>query len=668
MPLPPGYTIVDKPSTLAAAATPAPAGYSAVHPPELESRIQAEVAHNKAQLARPPGDFLPQPDLSRTIPDEQRERQAAYAAERSAPGSVADPAGQGLGGLADEFAGLVGGVAGHFDPNMEGTTFQERYTGTRDAARDNLRAYTERNPGAALAAETATAALPISKGIQVARSAPGILPKIGAGVLTGVTEGGIFGFGQAEGSVADQADAAAWGAGFGGILSPLAVGIYPAFKYLKNRWAPGTPDDTIIQALKNDGFDLTSDEGVRAFNDRVQELGDQGTLADFGVNTRALTDTTQSKPGPGKTQINKFLDDRQAGRNQRVTAATYDELGDADTFLADFNEQVNKKRAQAENDYLVAYENPLVMNDKMTGYMSRPVIKDAYAEAIKLAQIEGRQLPDMSVIFPDGGEVKMVDTQTIDEVKRGLDTLIERNTDAVTGKVNSKARALISLKRELLSEVDAQNPAYKTARRNFSGNVALENAMNNGRRFMREDSEMLVSDLANMTPSEREFFSKGAAKAIRDRILSAQDGADAYKRLFNNETSRERIRAIMPDEQAFQRFKKQMERESAYAATRARVQGNSLTQERTQAARGRLDSGVGVAVIKEVTDILDDVAGRDADKTRQIANLLVNAEPGDVERLRQRALDMAPAHAKILQQAIESLSLAGVATGLSQPE
>ncbi len=143
-------------------------------------------------------------------------------------GSIADPLGQGaLFGFSDELAGLAGAAFGTFDPNLEGTTFGERYRGIRDAARENLGAFRERNPGTALAAEIAGGVTTGGVGavrsgaVNAAKSATSTLQRLRPVAATGAIQGGLFGAGTAEGDLRDRATGAAQGAAIGGATAPI---------------------------------------------------------------------------------------------------------------------------------------------------------------------------------------------------------------------------------------------------------------------------------------------------------------------------------------------------------------------------------------------------------------------------------------------------------------
>jgi hypothetical protein len=96
--------------------------------------------------------------------------------------------------------------------------------------------------------------------------------------------------------------------------------------------------------------------------------------------------------------------------------------------------------------------------------MARPSMQDAIARATTLAKEEGK---DITVpVFDKGtmvGRDVVPDWRSWDYIKRGLDSIVQDNTDQF-GRVNAYGRAVAGTRKALLGYLDAANPDYKTAR------------------------------------------------------------------------------------------------------------------------------------------------------------------------------------------------------------
>ena len=121
-----------------------------------------------------------------------------------------------------------------------------------------------------------------------------------------------------------------------------------------------------------------------------------------------------------------------------------------------------------------------------------------------------------------GGNVKLFDL-----AKQELDDRIGAAQRA--GK-NNEARRLLSIKSELVGEMDEQVPVYAQARSVFGGHASALDALDEGRSFLRRDPEEISKALSAMNPGERQMFMVGAIRQMRDRMVDRSDGADVYKR------------------------------------------------------------------------------------------------------------------------------------------
>jgi hypothetical protein len=152
-------------------------------------------------------------------------------------------------------------------------------------------------------------------------------------------------------------------------------------------------------------------------------------------------------------------------------------------------------------------------------------------------------------------------------VKRGYDGIIETFRNPVTGRVHldEYGRAVEGNRAAYVKELRDMFPRYGNALDAWGGPSAAMDAANKGRNlFNMKDAEIATVTL-NMrrTPADADAFRLGVAQAMRDKIASAPDGADAEKRIFGSPAKRELIKAAFPNERAFLAFEAQMKREAA---------------------------------------------------------------------------------------------------------
>jgi hypothetical protein len=131
----------------------------------------------------------------------------------------------------------------------------------------------------------------------------------------------------------------------------------------------------------------------------------------------------------------------------------------------------------------------------------------------------------------------------------------------------------------MLGRLDELNPAFAEARAAYAGPSASMNAMEIGRRLLRDGAdaaEVSAREIARLSPSEREFFRTGVARGLMDRIGAATDGAEQTRlnRIFMQPQVRERLRAAFDSDAEFAQFANNLRAEANMAATNRAVAPN----------------------------------------------------------------------------------------------
>ncbi len=448
-------------------------------------------------------------------------------------------------GFGDELAGLAGRVSkAGLDafpglsviPGIEGLAGfdKERY-------RETLKQFENEYPGSALLGKVSGGLLPIGGGAQLAKINPWL-----ATSLAGGAAGALQGAGDAPNLQETPKDALTQGV-VGAIFGPALMGsmkaVTPVVNAISKAPAVGTPVATrlaqnrIIEALQRDEIDAAT--AIQ----RLQELGPEGRLADVGTNTRNLLDTTATFPGQTAAKVEEAIRQRIAGRPDRMDAIV-DLVNQGQGRMSSLQAYLDGLKKQAGPIYAKVHQSSINSTPDLDSALDAARKLGAFAQAKKIATAE--RVP-FSLDAQAAGPMSMRD---LDYVKRGVDALIEKETDSVTGKVTSLGRAYIDLKKNLVSELDNASPLYKVARDKFAGPAALENAMNQGRNFLKENAEGVKQMMAGLSLSEKEAFRVGAAEALRDKFgdpKTQNQFIDAWK----NRNVRERLKELLGDDAQF---------------------------------------------------------------------------------------------------------------------
>ncbi len=527
-------------------------------------------------------------------------------------------------GLSDRAGALASSLFGGLQSAGEYGDFGGTYSENLTASQEKRDQFADAHPVADIVANLAggiATGLPIAK---VAQALPWVqkvyqsTDKLGRAAkaakygITGLAAGTAAGAGNArEGEVLEgAAKGGATGALLGAAVPPVLSGIGRVTNF-----AVGTPARAIVNAARSPeakgvrrlakalGRDEMTPTQLEA---RLAELGPNATIADAaGKNVLAEADRATVMPGMAKNAGLQMLEERAKGAGPRTVASLNDALGVQSTNVDDLVQGLHENMrnvAKTHDVDRILNTGAADMTGDLEKLMDAPMMKKALGRAysiigddIALGRADRKTLTYFDV-GPDGkvsGFKEVPTLRALDYVKRGLDSIINDGTDAVTGKMTSQAERAYALKRGLLKNVDNINPDYKAYRVAYADEKAGESALTMGRAFMGDDSEAVARRLADMTPAERKYFQAGAARAVYDKIMAAPDTGMAYSVFLKRPLMREKLQAAFGgDTPQFQRFMKGLESEARMGETHATLGKNSLTAARAAVAQ---DAGTPIA-------------------------------------------------------------------------
>jgi hypothetical protein len=489
-------------------------------------------------------------------------------------------------GFADELESLVKSLAG------KGT--YEQNLAALELAKQK---YGQQNPKTALATEIVGglpyALVPFLGTAKYAQMAREAAPLARAGITagtsatTGALTGALSGAGGA--GVGERMAGAQAGGTFGGIVGGAAPIVTKGIGMAGSKAVDVTSGIPVVQQVGK-AVGLATGQTVDAANRAKAKLleamyRDKVSPADLekmiqaatkpvgivdiaGENVRSLADVAQKYPSEARQAAKVALEERAAGQGERIQ-------GDISKYLGGFTDPfeyttaIAKRQQQLSSPlYQKAYSYGQVTDPKVLKFLELPQFKKAAKEAQDLLAAEGRAV-DMS----------MPTVEVLDQVKRGLDVLIKRETDPF-GKITDLGRIYKNKKNEFLSELDSAVPDYGRARAAFAGEAELLDATKLGKDFYKQTAAEANRTFAKLSPSEQEAYKVGALDAVKEKIQTAKDTADIRKRIFGSPAERNRVSSLFPDQDTFKQFEKDMMTESIMRRTQEKILGNSATAER----------------------------------------------------------------------------------------
>lgn len=327
----------------------------------------------------------------------------------------------------------------------------------------------------------------------------------------------------------------------------------------------------------------------------LQEYGDESMRLDLSPHLRDLAYDARSGNGPGRTIIDDALNARQAGQQNRLVLSAGQQLGAHADDARDFVTQITKAQSeQAAPLYASAHQQNIRTNpefEKLWGGVPKAAIdkarelarKEWHAGSLKTTGAAGVRTFDANgELLSDGAESfdfdALPDVLRVDYVKRAYDDIIKAQLKA--GEKQS-AGADILIRNKILDYVDKQVPDFKKARGVWAGAEQLKSAAEFGQEVFKQDSDELADIVSRYGESEKQAFRYGVAQAIRDKVeATGSQTADAARKLSGSAKNRRIIKAAFGNDEEFERFMKQIDREGVYTESRYSITGNSKTDER----------------------------------------------------------------------------------------
>ncbi|MCD1644168.1 hypothetical protein [Aurantimonas coralicida] len=508
-------------------------------------------------------------------------------------GNFLAPLAQGLTfGLSDELAGAGQAVGALFTDETMG----DAYDRGKQRTMNRLEGFRERNPVTATALEVGGAILPAvaSGGMGLAARGGGLLAKSGGAALEGAAGGALYGFNTGEGGAAGRAANAGMGAGFGaigGAAAPLvgrAAGAVarPVVEAIKARapqigGAGRSAVKRVMQGMGDDALEAPADLAARR-----AEIGPDGRLYNAGENLRTQAETLAQRPGPQMRTIMGAAKEQTSGSGARVRSGLDAAIGKQENITKAFDDAIASRKTKANQLYGAAFKDARPVDvTRVIDRIDEEILPPELATDLRDDGISATLRKVREYFATDQNQRHGL--QSLHKVKMELDGMI--GTAKRAGD-DPKARALLGVQKELLDAMDSANKTYATARREFAGDMAIQNAMEEGQsvfsRTMRATD--LAKEYGRMTPAEQLAMKKGArdqiAQMMDNALPNLADNADAqavWKRLQTKENQQKMSILLGPE--AAKKVQLALSREWKLSADANTMLANSATARRTAA-------------------------------------------------------------------------------------
>ena len=287
-------------------------------------------------------------------------------------------------------------------------------------------------------------------------------------------------------------------------------------------------------------------------------LGPDARIVDVGgKQTRSALNTLSALPGKTGDAATKAAEARMAGRGAAIMADADKVLGtNGASYKKAVDDLVASRAAAAKPLYDKLRTVSVTADDDLSSIINAARDLGALGEAKTMSTALRQRFTLADNPSTAGATMDMSD---LDMVKRGLDQLVKKETDDVTGRVSPKGMAYQSLLADLRDKLDdlTTDPAtgvslYKSARDAFSGPSQLKNYMEIGRKLLKPDQDFRIEDaIKDASASEIDFMRIGLMQAIKEKA-GTQTGQTWLMSNWKNPAIREKLQmAFGPDAPKF---------------------------------------------------------------------------------------------------------------------
>jgi hypothetical protein len=482
--------------------------------------------------------------------------------------------------------------------------------------------------------------------------------KVAQGAKAGALYSGLYGLGSGEGvqdRVEEGLSQAAIGGAIGGAIPAVAAGVKAVSKpvtdaitgYLRPE---AFANKKIAERLANSNLDLG--QAVAKM-----ERSPGTTLADVGgKSTRSLLRTATNIPGKAQDFTVSALNRRQLAQGDRIKTIIRETFADPEKFEAAKGRLFQLQAETSQPLYERALSKKNVWNNRLDMFLKDPVTQSGIKQGIRIQRLEAlaenKQFnpQDFGITaFNEAGDPiigGVPNMRTINVIKKGLDAMLEGARHPITGRLTEEGRAIDSVRRAFLNEVDKVNPDYATARKHYANFMQINEAMEFGKEALRMSPASVKARVADMNPMEKIAARVGAAEALRKAVDEVGWTHNAVLKLFNSRQKVQNLQALFNSREEFAEARKLVFAEVRKRMTYDAVKGNSTTaaqmadmmeagglKEGVEFAQNAVTSGPVSATLRYVGSRLKMLGGFTPEVAEQVARKLMTSDPATIRKI-----------------------------------
>lgn len=488
----------------------------------------------------------------------------------------------------------------------------------------------------------------------------GLLSRAGASAADGAGIGLFSGAMEGDG-LGDRAANAAQGGIVGGALGgsvPLLLGagqaaLAPVMSNIRARMNPeGYARSQVARAITEAGqtpAQLASDVSRAA-----QEGQGMFALADaMGNPGQRMLSTVARAPGPGRTEVVEFLENRQAGQGRRIVGALAEGFDSPRTADQTRAAMTGARDTAADTAFEAARNNAAPVD---VSNVIATIDRTLRPGVNQIARPQSGIANDSIESALDGFRARLTDGRSVQTdftaIQRVRDDISDAAQAAQQSGHGNKARMLRQVLRELDASMERASQGYRAANRNFEQASRNIDAIDDGAAAAtRGRSEDVIPTFNSLTPEGQTGFRAGYVDPLIQQAQGAAFGVNKARPLINDAFQAEGA-AIAPGNPLMQR---RIGRENTMFETRNHAIGNSRTADNLADADAM---GIDPSVVGQV------LTGNFSGALRSMLSAGSNALTGNTAEVRhavgelllQRGQNLSSAHVqRLLDDAVRRI-------------
>ena len=383
-----------------------------------------------------------------------------------------------------------------------------------------------------------------------------------------------------------------------------------AFSYFARKKLPLSNEEKILKEFLEESAD--PEKELRTIRGQLKGYKDSPvTLQDIGSRSMQSLSKNLIRSGREATKdiILNFTEKRSKQATNRVKNQILNITGkkvDPNKSLEDIQKNLSDI---SSNQYSKIMDKPVLITGELGRLMKFPKIKEGIEEAKEIIRNNADLSSEEQTLLIKNlnditkGNIKFLDVKTLDQIKRGLDTIIKNAEDGF-GRLdlsNPAIKNIVKLKRNFTNSVDKAaektiGTDYKLARGAYADGLQKIDAFNYGSKFIKgggnySKQKEFYSGINKMSEEEKLHFILGVQAGLDDMVASSLNPNAIVKNLLQKPSFDKALNVIFDKSRKGQiqkrKFKQFLQAESAILETNRRNLGGSDTAANLLAAKNQ---------------------------------------------------------------------------------